>query len=160
MFSLYEAQYEAYQAFLADVRKLNRTKLLWLGQFGIKPSELRLLMCLQEEGCGGYKSRTISELSKQLQVTSPTVTQMVNHLIGNGYLMRSPNSQDRRVRQISLTEKGESLVARTYESYRTLFENLFTRLGQDKSDQLMALLQEVTDHLKDIHRENMPPEHN
>jgi len=153
---MYEAQYEAYQAVIADIRKLNRAKSLWLGQFGIKPSELRVLMCLKEEGCGGHKSRTISELSKQLQVTSPTVTQMVNHLISNGYLMRTPNSKDRRVRHISLTEKGECLAARSYESHRVLFENVFTRLGQEKSDQLMTLLKEATEHLQDISKEHHP----
>ena len=61
---------------------------------GCKPSEIRVLFCVKK----GMKSDTsemkVSEISKLLHVTSPTITQLIKGLEANGLIERN-NDLDR-----------------------------------------------------------------
>ncbi|MBW7456412.1 MarR family winged helix-turn-helix transcriptional regulator [Paenibacillus sepulcri] len=87
-----------------------------------------------------------SELSQLLNVTSPTVTQSVNVLEARGLLERSSDPEDRRVVRIKLTEEG---LRQTQLSETAMFERiqgLIDRMGEERSNQLIELLDEVFDY--------------
>ncbi len=115
---------------------------------GLKASEVRLLACLKRRYDDGQLHMTVSELSKKLQVTSPTVTQMAGNLLKTGYIKRSTDPNDRRITAITLTDKGHHLAELAIKRYFHLFSGIVDKLGQDKTDQLTSLLLEVFEYLE------------
>lgn len=122
------------------------SKMNWqkITLFGLKPSEIRVLITIR---LGNNKADkqvlTVSEISKRLKVTSPTITQMVNSLLAQGLVVRTSDSQDRRVSGILLTEKGELLADRAVSKIRDTFAGMVDYLGQEQSDTLVNLLNKV-----------------
>ncbi len=125
----------------ADWRKTTR--------WGVKSSEIRTLLTIRElYDRNPDKVVTVSELSKSLQVTSPTVTQIINGLIKGGYLRRSVHPEDRRISEITLTEQGDRLARQAAADIHAIFGGLYEHLGADRSEQLAALLNEAYVYLR------------
>ena len=131
----------------ADWRKTTR--------WGVKSSEIRVLLTIRERyDQQPDKAVTVSELSKILQVTSPTVTQIVNGLIKGGYIRRSVHPEDRRISEITLTEEGDRLARQAAADIHTIFGGLVEHLGAERSEQLAGLLNEAYDYLKASRRQS------
>lgn len=136
----------AFQQFAkADWRK----KSMW---DGLKPSEVRMLVCVKQNIDKGITGTNVSDISKMLQVTSPTVTQMLNSLIASNYMIRATDQNDRRITEVSLTEKGDLIAQKALERHRTIFKGLIDHLGKEQSDQLIELLSQVFIYLDFAHK--------
>ena len=85
----------------------------------------------------------VSEISKQLHVTSPTITQLLNGLEANGLIERRIDAVDRRVVGITLTEKGEKVAQRASDAFFGAMHELVEYLGEESSEQLADLLFKV-----------------
>ena len=120
---------------------------------GIKNSEVRTLLCIKNLARDGDKAITVSEISHRMFVKSPTVTQIVNHLQKDGYIARTNDAKDKRFVYISLTEKGEQIVQKVNDYLTILFSGLIKKLGQEQSENLMFVLDEVIDYLDEVHIE-------
>lgn len=86
---------------------------------------------------------TVSEISKLLQVTSPTVTQILKKLEANGFVERRADEVDRRVVRIALTEKGLDVVVQAREEFRASLDGLIDYLGEEQCIQLADSLSRV-----------------
>lgn len=115
--------------------------------FGVKNSEARTLLCIKDLSTVKNQAVTVSEISKKMNVTSPTITQIINHLNDNGYVKRSIDSKDKRYVDISLTEKGEKIVSKTTEYLNVLFSGLIDKLGMEQYSKLIVLLDQVCEYL-------------
>lgn len=114
---------------------------------GLKQSEIRVLLCLNDISCDANSVASISEISKRMFVTSPTVTELVKGLSSKGYIERSTNSKDKRIVDLKLTEKGKEMVAKGSCYFTTLFAGLVDKLGAEKSETLLELLEQVCEYL-------------
>lgn len=118
---------------------------------GYKPSELRVLFCLGK----GFRPDTheldddlrpdmremkVSEISKHLNVTPPTVTQLIKGLEANGLVERNVDLVDRRAVGIKLTEKGEKITHVAAKDFLASITGLIEYLGEEESNQLAELL--------------------
>src|SRR5713226_5929737 len=74
---------------------------------GCTLSEIRVLFCIKRGAKPDTSEIKVSEISKMLQVTSPTVTQLLKGLEVHGLINRHIDPRDRRAVGITLTEKGE-----------------------------------------------------
>ena len=78
-----------------------------------------------------------------LQVTSPTVTQLLKGLEANGLVERHIDPMDRRAVGITLTEKGEVITQKAMDAFVSSFEGLINYLGEEESNELAELLAKV-----------------
>ena len=120
---------------------------------GLKQSEMRVLLCIKDISYNTNCITSISEISKRLFVTSPTVTELVKSLSSNGYIERCTDSKDKRVVDIKLTDKGEKIVEKGSSYFVTLFTGLVDKLGEEKSDILLDLLEQVCEYLNEVNIE-------
>ena len=115
---------------------------------GIKHSEMRILFgvkkSLKVHGCGAR----ISDLSRGMRVTSPTVTQLVNSLESSGLVERTTDPQARRSIRVILTKKGEETLQTAADAFFSEFHGLVKHLGEEKSQQLIELLTESFNYLR------------
>lgn len=106
---------------------------------GCKPSEIRVLFCIKNGTKAGTPMK-VSEISKRMQVTSPTITQLLNSLEPNGFVERQVDPEDRRSVGIRLTEKGEWVTERAWEGFLSALQGLIDYLGEEDSERLTNLL--------------------
>jgi DNA-binding MarR family transcriptional regulator len=113
---------------------------------GYNPSEFKVLAAI-EQGCNDKKrDMKVSEISKKLHVTPPTVTQIINILEKDGLVERSINQHDRRAVWIKLTAKGRKVTKQAKEQFTENFLGLIDYLGEKESEQLADLLSKVIDY--------------
>lgn len=86
----------------------------------------------------------MSEISKHLQVTSPTATQLINELEGKGLVERQVDPTDRRAVLIRLTKQGEAVQQEAEDAFLSSFQGLVAYLGEEESLQLSKLLSKAT----------------
>jgi DNA-binding MarR family transcriptional regulator len=107
---------------------------------GCKPSEIRVLFCVKHGMKPGASAMKVSEISKLLRVTSPTVTQLLKGLEANGLIERHDDPLDRRAVEIKLSQKGETFTRQAMEAFTSSIDGLVKYLGEEQSNQLAELL--------------------
>jgi DNA-binding MarR family transcriptional regulator len=103
---------------------------------GCKMSEIGVLLLISKQS----KSIKVSEISKMMHVTSPSITQVLKRLEANGLVERHVDPADRRTVGITLTEQGEAVAHRAHETFSTSFHGLIDYLGEEQSSQFASLL--------------------
>jgi DNA-binding MarR family transcriptional regulator len=110
---------------------------------GCTLSELRVLFALRRAARGHVCGMKVSEISKCLHVTSPTITQVLKSLEVKGFVERASDPIDRRAVGIALTERGDQVAQEAADAFLSRFEGLIEYLGEESSEQLAALLSEA-----------------
>lgn len=117
----------------------------------LKPSEIRVLVTIRMgTEKSGKQGLTVSDISKLHKVTSPTITQMVNSLLAQGYVNRSSDPQDKRVSGITLTDKGERFADAAVTRIRDTFKGMIDYLGKEQSDALVEILNGVYHYFEEL----------
>jgi MarR family transcriptional regulator, organic hydroperoxide resistance regulator len=78
-----------------------RVLTLRLAEHDLAPSEINILACL-----GDGKVRAVSELAAETGTKPPTLTSVLNRLVGRGLVVRDLDTGDRRSFLLSLTRAG------------------------------------------------------
>ncbi|WHY88809.1 MarR family transcriptional regulator [Neobacillus novalis] len=110
---------------------------------GYNPSEFKVLAAIQQGANEKNEEMKVSEISQRLQVTPPTVTQIINILEKDGLVERAVDPEDRRSVKIKLTQAGMEATARAKNRFTENFTGLIDYLGEEESEQLADLLDKV-----------------
>lgn len=74
-------------------------------ELGLGASEVFLMIALKKHG-----PQSLVEMAKLMELAHPTVLRHLDTLESLGYLNRVPHAEDRRVKLLELTEKGDELI--------------------------------------------------
>ena len=104
----------------------------------ITAPQLIMLLTIYEKGtCKGI------DLSKELRISAPTVTGMIDRLSKAGYLKRIPDSSDRRVINIQLTKKGIDTVKDFFKEVRKRWKSILIRLSSEDRGNYLRILKRI-----------------
>ncbi|MBP6880679.1 MarR family transcriptional regulator [Candidatus Saccharibacteria bacterium] len=78
------------------------------------------------------KSVNVKELSSILKITPGAATQQIEALVQRDLIVRSPNSNDRRISLLSLTSKGVKYYDKTVRKRRTFVAEIFCEIPTDE----------------------------
>ena len=110
----------------------------------IRSSEMGVLIYIQKNN----EAVTPLMISNFFQIAKPTVTAMVNELIKKNYLVKVPSATDGRSYTVSITEKGQELVASTHYEYFKSIELLKDQMGLEDFNAFVKLIQNANQILK------------
>jgi DNA-binding MarR family transcriptional regulator len=110
---------------------------------GCTPSEIRVLFCIRGDPHLRMSHMTVSEISKHLHVTPPSITQLLKSLEARGLIERHMDASDRRVIVVTLTEQGERVTDQARGAFSATMKGLIDYLGDEQSNQLADLLFKV-----------------
>ncbi len=112
---------------------------------GYNPSEIRVLFCIRKGAMPDSEvlSMKVSDISKLLHVTSPTITQLLKNLEADGLVERNIDPTDRRAVDVKLTQKGEKITQLAADSFSSSLDGLVDYLGEEQSNQLVDILSKV-----------------
>jgi len=111
-----------------DWSRYVRTTGLSMPQFGI-------LMHLYHRGrCG------MSDIGNRMEVSNAAASQLVERLVQSGLLERSEDPNDRRAKQIALTDKGWQFIENSIAERSRWVESLVERLTDDEKTLVLKAL--------------------
>lgn len=116
---------------------------------GYKPSEIAVLYCLHKAEVSGESGMMVSEISKRMNVTPPTVTQLVKGMESANLIERRTDQEDRRVVRIHLSETGRQVVKQSLAARLALFDGLVEYLGEEESARLASSLRKAANYLQE-----------
>lgn len=119
---------------------------------GYNPSEFKVLATIEHGANRKQTEMKVSEISHQLKVTPPTVTQIINTLEKDGLVERTIDPEDRRAVKIKLTPKGMEASQRARKAFSETFLGLIDYLGVEESEQLAELLAKVHQYFQELNR--------
>ncbi|GEP19654.1 MarR family winged helix-turn-helix transcriptional regulator [Pediococcus argentinicus] len=99
-----------------------------------------------------HKSVTQSELAEILDIRPSSVSEMIRKLEKNELVERTTDENDRRVTNVTLTDKGRAVFEDREEKNHDAenpFGELFEGLSDDEKDQFLELTNKVLSNLKD-----------
>jgi len=92
----------------------------------------------------GQPATSLTELAARLGISKTNASPLVEKLVQDGLLIRTPHSNDRRIQLLSLTEKGQQTVEKGYsrlaEGLIDRFASLDEKKGQAFCDALKVLV--------------------
>ncbi|MBP2643256.1 MAG: transcriptional regulator, MarR family [Firmicutes bacterium] len=86
---------------------------------------------------------TMKDLAEKIHRTKPTVTILIDKLVGLGYVTREKSSEDSRVTFIRLTEKGMELKPSFDEISDRLNTIVYKDISDDDAECLEAMLGKI-----------------
>jgi DNA-binding MarR family transcriptional regulator len=119
------------------------------GELELRKSEMTLLYCLVRAEEKGQPNLKVSEISRLLQVTSPTVTQTITELEHKKLVLRRMDPQDRRAVRVEMTPLGREIHTKAGSSFMATFQGLIEYLGEEESKLLAELLTKVFTYYKE-----------
>lgn len=121
-----------------SMRRSMRTFLRYARQNNLSMSQMGALFHIYRQGqCG------VTEVGHYLDVTSAAASQMIDRLVQQGLIERSEDPEDRRVKQIVLTKKGERILKNGMRARQRWMHDL----AQALSDEEKAALEPALDLL-------------
>jgi DNA-binding MarR family transcriptional regulator len=92
----------------------------------------------------------ISEICAHMMVSAAAASQMVDRLEKQNLVARIPEPEDRRVRNVVLSEQGQEFVRQSIKARRSWVENQPTEFSNEQLDQISSALR----LLSNVYREN------
>lgn len=82
----------------------------------------------------------IIDLSRQLNISKQQMTNVIEKLLTAGYVSKNPDPKDRRRFVVTISDKGEKLLAEHMEQFRQRFEIHAQNLTINERQELASIL--------------------
>lgn len=119
---------------------------------GLTPAQFGVLTVLQAHPGLGQSS-----LARALGFDKVTVLRVLRGLEARGLVERCPAQESRRNVSVSLTDEGEKLLRQAQKPAERAYKRLMAPLNAEQQEQLLDLLQLLTDGLEDEARAAFVP---
>jgi DNA-binding MarR family transcriptional regulator len=114
---------------------------------GLSMSQMGALFHIRKGASG------VSDIADDLGVTSAAASQMLERLVQSGLVIRSEDPNDRRVKQIVLTEKGQKTLKAGIQARESWMEDLLKMLTPEEKDQVAGALNILIEKTKLLERD-------
>jgi len=104
-------------------------------RYDLSPLQINVLLLLDR----GH-TLSMSQIAYQLDISKPNVTPIVDRLIEGDYVVRNPSKVDRRVIEISSTEKGKRFNRTIRNDMRKSLESRFADVSQERFDSFVEAM--------------------
>lgn len=128
------------QRFCWAIGRLSVQGIACFRALGITPSEFVLLCFLHRHA---PENPTAGTLARSMHSSRSAVSQLLRRLEKKGLIERSTSPKDRRAVCVFLTPQGEETFQKTSSGVHQQFEQALHALGEEKSETLISLLNEL-----------------
>jgi DNA-binding MarR family transcriptional regulator len=117
-----------------------RSFICYSRECGLSMSQLGALVHVHRTGRSG-----VTDLGDHLGVTSAAASQMLERLVKQGLILRSVDPNDRRVKQIFLTDKGLQVLRESIRSGQGWLYDLAETMSAPEKEAMTAALRLLID---------------
>ena len=140
---------EALHAWLVMLRawqSMSRYLLPTLVEEGLGESDFRVLEVLLHKG-----PMPVNTIGPKVDLNPGSVSVAVDRLYKKGFVSRVECSEDRRVRTVSLTEKGRQMFVPLFRRHTALIKRAFQDVSSDELEQLEVVLKKIGKRAESLH---------
>jgi DNA-binding MarR family transcriptional regulator len=123
-----KAHYETLAEFRYALRKFLHFSEVAAHAAGLTPQQHQALLAIK--GFPGRDYVTVGELAERLQIKHHSAVGLVDRLVAEDYLVRRSDQNDRRQVDLSLTPRGESILAKLSASHREQLHQIGPQINQ------------------------------
>ena len=124
----------------------DRLSSQFLQKLGLSTSQFRVLRWLfKQEG-----SPRQHDVEKALSLSNPTVTGILHNLEKHGWVKRLPHPEDKRSKQLVLTDKAKGQQQALYQISQDVEAELTRDLSREETQQLRQLIQKILKENSDV----------
>ena len=106
-----------------------------LGKLGLSPGQPKVLRCLAARGPCSQRV-----LADYCEVDPSAICRMLDSMERDGFLVRRPSKTDRRVGEVTMTEKGREAFAAWDSQHQQLEETMLRGFSPQEREQLRDFL--------------------
>ena len=117
---------------------------------GYSMSQLGALMHLNKIGVSG-----IADIGDHLGVTTAAVSQMIDRMVGQGFLERTEDPEDRRAKRIELTDRGKQVIDGCAEARQRWFKPLASILSEDERRNVTEALRLIITKTQELEKDSL-----
>lgn len=111
----------------------------------VPQSHMRVLFLLKK-----YKEKTMSDMAKEMEISRPNLTPIIDRLLEDGYLERKEGQKDRRKLLISLTAKGWQYLGGMEDHVKEQTRHKLESLSDEELDILNESSMRILEVLKNL----------
>ncbi len=104
----------------------------------LSPNNFQVLMLLRE-----VRLSTVSDLSKQLNVSRPNMTPLLDKLVEHGLADRQSCDSDRRVVNVAITQEGDAFCEQVFNTFSGKIQERLVLLSEEDLLHLSETLNEL-----------------
>jgi len=134
-----EAWMEAY------MRHSMHNFVLFSKENNLSMSQIGALFRIHHKGVCG-----VSDIGDELSISSAAASQMLERLVQQQLVYRTEDPNDRRGKQIGLTEKGLAILRESMQARQAWMSYLAEKLTPDEADQVVAAMQILIQKTKQL----------
>ncbi|MCL4436592.1 MAG: MarR family transcriptional regulator [Thaumarchaeota archaeon] len=123
-------------------RALVRSRARGLAKAGLSLPQFEVLRVISAKG-----PMSMGALSREMVVTPPNITGLIDRLEKQSLVKRAANANDRRASIIELTDAGKNLYDVLAKQQRTFLQNVLNALTSDERETLSTLLSRLRDEI-------------
>jgi len=128
-----------------------RNFICYARKSGLSMSHIGALFHIHSEGkCG------VTELGNHLDVTSAAASQMLERLVQQELILRTEDPNDRRGKQIVLTEKGGRVLEEGIRARQKWLDDLTETLSDGEKEAIMPALEILIDKTRSLKYPSSP----
>lgn len=121
----------------------------WMNDSGLSRSQVGALMRLYNQGrC------PVSSIGDELGITTPAASQLVERLVQLELLERSEDPDDRRVKVVTLSQKGRDLLQQGIEAHLGWMDQIASGLPEAEQTLILKALTTLTEAASQIEEDN------
>jgi MarR family 2-MHQ and catechol resistance regulon transcriptional repressor len=120
------------------MRALTRYGKAAIEDTGLGESDFRVLEVLLHKG-----PLPVNTIGPIVDLTPGSISVAVDRLVDKGLVRRVESREDRRIRIVSLTERGKELIVRAFRKHSEQMRKVFSDLSPDELRGLEAALKKV-----------------
>ena len=132
------------------IRRSMRSVFLYSKESGLSMSQIGALFHIRRGACG------VSDLGDGLGITPAAASQMLEHLVQQGLILRTEDPHDRRSKQIVLTDKGRQTLHDSIRARQGWLVDLAQILTEAEKEQIAAALQIMIARTIDLEKNTEP----
>ena len=117
---------------------VQRLMAIYFAQFGLTPPQFQLLTIANR-----LQKPTQRQLARELYVSFPNVTVMLDRLEKAGLILRRPNAEDKREKLVDLTDRARSLLRKIWKVHQDQLDRLMVGLSENERKGLTRLLNKM-----------------
>jgi DNA-binding MarR family transcriptional regulator len=147
----------ALSALSETIRRLSmRDFLLFVKKAGLSVTQMGVLIRIHQAGpCA------VSDVAAHVDVTNAAASQMVEKLVQQGWLKRSEDPNDRRSKQVALTNRGSDLVEQSMASGQRWMVGLAKSFSAEQQAEIihaLGLLQNAVQNIEGFNKIKCQPD--
>ena len=100
--------------------------------------QLSAMECLARHG-----ARPMNEIARELGISRPAATGLINRLIAQQLAKREHDTRDRRIVRVTITPKGRRMVANIWTQKRRTLVRVFGQIAPHERAQYLKTLERV-----------------